>query len=69
MDLVQAVVTKIHASFYSQVDMAFCQTLISTAAQSNSSVIATAFKRPENSWSANSDVALFIHHYVEGSER
>jgi len=35
MDLVQAVVTKIHASFYSQVDMAFCQTLISTAAQSD----------------------------------
>ena len=53
MDLVQAVVTKIHASFYSQVDMDFCQTLISTAAQSNSSVIATAFKRLEDSRALN----------------
>lgn len=35
MDLVQAMLTKIHSNFYSQVDMVFCQELISIAAKSN----------------------------------
>ena len=37
MDLVQAMLTKIHSNFYSQVDMVFCQELISIAAKSTCS--------------------------------